>query len=133
MREILFRGKRDDLADNNKWVYGAFVEQYHSSRVGGRVDAIFSSTKFKTSRYVIDPETVGQCTGLKDKNGVKIFEGDKIYIDGCYLGYILLKDGAFNLIEKSNQSGSNILNQARMNKMEIIGNIHDNPELLEVK
>ena len=117
MREHLFRG-RNGLGN---WFYGGYIYCKYSETH----NIVNENTARSFDWFDVIPETIGQFTGLTDKNGAKIFEHDKIYIDGMYLGYILLTDGAFNLIEENNQSGSNIINQARMNRMEIISNIHE--------
>lgn len=127
MREILFRGKR---IDNGEWIYGD-LRQYSKKHIG-----IYS---FELQQIVrgIDPSTVGQYTGLKDKNGKRIFDGDICQHEktgrtvsaswhGTMAGYVWSKR-----IEDSNLFDFGELFRVH-DKYAVIGNIHDNPELLEV-
>lgn len=113
MREILFRGKRKE---DDEWVYGFLVSQKH---IGDWVTA-----------YPVDPNTVGQFTGLTDKDGKKIFEGDIVEIShDAYSGArgeAFFKNGSFML-----KNVSDVLSlYGFLPWCEVIGNIHDNPELL---
>lgn len=139
MREILFRGKR--ICENKNWVEGCLVN------LDGDSGHVFIVPFFRrastmpicriveyTSHYV-DPETVGQFTGLTDKNGTKIFEGDVVRVDGenrWYSDYAC-RWGEGNLeFELANKKESIGLGYFAPYELEVIGNIHDNPELLEV-
>ncbi len=123
-REILFRGK---LVANGEWAYGNLVVK----SVG---TAIITPDDTPIGKYgVVDTSTVGQFTGLKDKNGKKIFEGD--IVDGCDFsaedgyGIVQWADGAFEIC------GHDLVGTFHENyfekDFEVIGNIYDNPELLE--
>ena len=137
MREILFRGKR---IDNGEWVEGNLF-------VPDKVDfrkpptEILMGTNIVRISYEVDPETVGQYTGLEDKNGKRVFEGDIVSTDIArpYL-IVEFRDGCFMF--NCNDGGKDyydimlpILEDAQTEYKygEIIGNIHDNPELLEVR
>lgn len=124
MREILFRGK---TTRTNLWVYGHYSTNYGTGRPEIR-------EKAECCFVEVVPETIGQYTGLTDANGKKIFEGDIVeggdftVEDGGY-GVVSFDDGAFEV------SGNNIIGTFHENywgkEFEVIGNIHDNPELLE--
>lgn len=148
MREILFRGKRKD---NGKWVEGNLVRDAKRQRyfITHLLITIPSGHHIE-DEYEVIPETVGQYTGLKDKDGRKIFEGDVTQIDNepggawhfpkryeiCYEGEIT---GAFThrVINKSHACYGYAFADPEDGMlptwMRVIGNIHDNPELLEVK
>lgn len=121
MREILFRGKR---TDNSKWVDGYLRFVY----VDVPQKASIYSPKYVRSFDVIS-ETVGQYTGLTDKNGIKIFEGDIVQHGN------LVVEVAY--IEKYTRFAGKrkgyTMAMFDWKSCEIIGNIYDNPELLEVK
>lgn len=147
MKEILFRGKR---VDNGEWAFGNFIEDKWGDDNGNTVYAILQDrvapdiAKLWTPVRVI-PETVEQYTGLKDKNGKKIFEGDivrewshwhknlsaTVSDIGCYL---VVCDYLGSLSLKKNTSCGGVSTPLiRTSIVEVIGNIHDNPELLEVE
>ena len=134
MREILFRGKR---MDDGEWVEGYLVKA-----VGGECMILPVTTEHCggaefSEGYHCDPTTVGQYTGLKDKNGKRIFEGDicrntrtgeivSVKWHGTMAGYVWNKRRADGFLFDFGE-----LFRA-CDKYEVIGNIHDNPELLEV-
>lgn len=131
MREILFRGKRKD---NGKWAYG-----YLYIRNDGQYEISFYSKYFDSERFTYDviPETVGQYIGLTDKNGKKIFEGD--ILRRAYHPHedvaIEWSDGSFRFreVNKPKDYGYSCVCciQNAVSRLKIIGNIYDNPELLE--
>ena len=126
MREILFRGKR---MDNGELVFGDLIREpwgYCIQVVTG------SGNGYSRKKYAITEETVGQYTGLKDKNGKRIFEWDVIkrFWLGAEIIYCVRYDGEYaHFIGNSmNKSGFTTFdNDGEM--FEVIGNIHDNPEL----
>lgn len=121
---FLFRGKRKD---NGEWVEGNLV--YTRTTTLGVVTEIYT---LKMSYQVI-PETVGQCTGLKDKNGKLIFEGDIVKNKAWYV--IKYDNGGYGLSAFGKTKPIPIMGHWNFNsdEIEVIGNIHDNPELLEVE
>ena len=138
MREILFRGKQ---IDSGEWVEGFVIRWTDGSASIDSGSALFA-------QLAVDPETVGQYTGLKDKNGKRIFEGDVLKIakalDGCGTYYIPPLDYPVNVVVKWDLCAwmwETLCKDKRYigfpeawgyYECEVIGNIHDNPELLEV-
>ena len=132
-RKILFRGKR---IDNGEWAYGFYVHVL-LGRFGKEehmIQTIHKDGKM-AQLYDVNSETVGQFTGLTDKNGKKIFEGD-ILFDGvlnytvkyspCSCGFEAFGKGVDGIWSLSHLAHKG--NCGR--EIEIIGNIHDNPELI---
>ena len=124
MREILFRGKR---MDNGEWVEGDLhkntdFSKAHIHPVGERVRS-----------FDVIPETVGQYTGLTDKNGNKIFEGDIIELHFSGARGVVIFDKYCYMIEVHAFGGMerNIIGEYDKDVLEVIGNVHDNPELLK--
>ena len=131
MREILFRGKR---VDNGEWVEGSFcmdaIEQLFGCKTG--MDGFirrFNPDIHKSNMFEVDRETVGQFTGLEDQLGTKIFEGD--VIDDLGVEYIVVFDSDYAQF-RGRFDGWNAEISHIASRCEVIGNIYDNPELLEV-
>lgn len=145
MREILFRGKR---VDNGEWIKGFYIEaNHHWHNKGVHKEWIVKNVIQNGgwcnvgSKYAVIPETVGQYTGLTDKNGTKIFEGDIIKIPDDYEQYghnagqlyaVYFAFGGFRLKPKFNKEARGYWLEDD-GIVEVIGNIHDNPELLGVE
>ena len=155
MREILFRGREKGGA---KWFEGDMSYLVHDKRKC----YIFPPDGYDSpDRYEVDPATAGQYTGLTDKNGVKIFEGDIVIFSGMR-GEIISECGAFgigcqkqidyDLLESKIPYNNNAYfcyndnfislwelwwnyeqDDNPLYEVEVIGNIYDNPELMEDK
>lgn len=135
MREILFRGKR---VDNGEWETGYYVRaNYHWHKHGIHKDWIVTGACSNGGwfalhgRYPVISDTVGQYTGLTDKNGKRIFEGDIVrgrdaLEKGLVVeGYIDHQYGSFCIV------GDLITHFRWMDyEVEVIGNVHDNPEMI---
>ena len=136
MREILFRGKR---LDNGEWVDGWYQPETTIKHWNGSQETVGVTIAYKVEGgfledTLVDPSTVGQYTGLKGKNGKRIFEGDiiKRFWLGAEIIYCVRYDGenAHFIGDGLNKSGFTTFD-GDGEMFEVIGNIHDNPELLK--
>ena len=163
MRKILFRGKRKD---NGEWVEGYYFERKDTQEniiesviIVDAYEQITSGQRYMRSNLIhecfhVDSKTVGQFTGMTDKNGMKIFVGDIIHSDnGKQSAISVVKFGEYypmmfyRMLDVCNPGRKHLLARGfyavSVNKGEemilfqspcvtVIGNIHDNPELLKV-
>jgi uncharacterized phage protein (TIGR01671 family) len=123
MREILFRGKR---ADNNEWVEGYYTIDDSISYIHIHFDF---DRGYHLDEIEVIPETVGQFTGLKDKNGKKIFECDILELHSHTDKYQIKWNNDYGYYFYDGLVSDCTWNTRKLSK--IIGNIHDNPELLK--
>lgn len=118
MREIKFRGK----TKVNGWVYGFLCHDWEIKGPGGGI-------------HIVNKNTVGQYTGLKDRNGKEIFEGDIVLVWENYKYIVKYSQdrGGYYPFATDDGCGCCAEEVASAESSEIIGNIHENPELLEVQ
>lgn len=130
MRELLFRGK--GTVDGN-WIIGDGIHRPKSINYKGRV--FIGGIEEKADEWFeVDPGTIGQYTGLNDKNGSRIFEGDILVGYNTYNFKVCIEDG--HAVIKWEDSGEKLTENLeseyiKENDVVIIGNHWDNPELLE--
>lgn len=127
-REILFRGKR---ADNGEWETGSLV----SVRQGGIDERIFIADKMTGFNTPILSETVGQYTGLLDKNGKKIFEGDIVKDEQSGYEYVIKWFSEYACFALANKNGHMEYDvdefEMLVNDLIVVGNIHDSSDFAE--
>ena len=156
MREILFRGKR---CDNGEWVQGFYARaDYHWHKNGIHKDWIICGASANGgwfalhNKYATKTETIGQFTGLTDRNGKKIFEGDLLngfdypfyrsesnehnyfaevvwFCENCAFVLVTHKYPASS-VRGISAGNADYIEDFDSDSWEVIGNIHDNPELL---
>ena len=135
IREVIFRGKR---ADNGEWIEGSLLGIDWCDKPS--TYSIAPNTPVSVF-YSVIPETVGQYTGLTDKNGVRIFEGDIVRYAERRLGGedvsvafpVTFDEGGFcaHHYFLNNWLRNGLGGNTKLEDIEVIGNIHDNPELLQ--
>lgn len=145
MREILFRGKS---IKTNQWIYGGFhiwekrqVCVFGNDRLkDDEISCVITVNSFadwnmpRTMHAVeVIADTVGQYTGLTDRNGNKIFEGDIVNIltENEEIGIIVYEDGGF--IVRADKFSIDFINNINGTDVEVIGNKYDNPKLMEIQ
>ena len=133
-REIKFRGR-----DKENWHYGDLVQEirHNDNKLFDGTMTHIRNFEYKNGSYIgdifpVNSNTIGQYTGLHDKNGKEIYEGDilkSIQWNNIYL--VKYTGTAFYLYRKGNNGFNKITTWNNAEKSEVIGNIYDNPELLE--
>lgn len=127
MRTIKFRGKKPT---NGVWVYGSLV---YSNEIQAAIYFQTGSGLVKSMEWVyVNPETVGQFTGLYDKNEKEIYEGDILKVQG--LGEkieVRFVRGVFAFLWNGDLDDEAPINAPTQEWAEVVGNIHDNPKLIK--
>lgn len=130
MRKVLFRGKR---VDNGEWVYGAYFfdgrRHYIITAINDKDHAMYGCRSTDVTLFIVIPETVGQYTGLTDKKGSKIFEGDVVKDPGNIIFFVEWQPFSASY-QISNAMRHYLFCMRYMDMFEVIGNIHDDAGFL---
>lgn len=124
MREIKFRG----LSLTGDWIYGNLDNQGNMVEIFNRDDGMFSKS-------IVMPKTVGQYTGLKDKDGKEIYEGDILQLPKGGIRYVKWSDTfkVFVLVDPTGKEIPMNISDYATELMKIIGNEFENKELLKTE
>lgn len=130
MREIKFRGKS---LGNGEWIVGDLI------RINGHTFIFPDPAPDGFDRYMVDPATVGQFTGLLDRNGKEIWEGDIVRNQQHTGGFLPPSEDEIGAVVIRIDGGASVYVGGEFNRHrylfgqinEVIGNIHDNPKLLK--
>lgn len=128
MREIKFRGKR---LDNGEWLYGSLLVSHFKDDKKERYFITQFSGNY-TFEHEVDPATVGQYTGLKDKNGREIYEEDIFFDESGVYAVVCYSMGTF-CVDFGEGFDLQYFTDGIHEICDVVGNIHDNPELLKTK
>lgn len=130
--QIKFRALKDDMS-NCTFVFGQLV--YKTEELSGKVYPAITEDGLSFTSCL--PKTESQFTGLHDKNGKEIYEGDFLKLIDEYRGkgekpsYVIFKDSQWMMQGTMHYTHVDSINNYCLDKMEIIGNIYENPELLK--
>lgn len=128
MREIKFRGKR---LDNGEWLYGSLLVSHFKDDKKERYFITQFSGNY-TFEHEVDPATVGQYTGLKDKNGREIYEEDILFDESGVYAVVCYSMGTF-CVDFGEGFDLQYFTDGIHEICDVVGNIHDNPELLKTE
>lgn len=126
MRKIKFRGKR---LDNGEWVVGSYIEAENRDRSIAHQIVPYESGEAVRE---VDPATVGQFTGLKDKNGREIYEEDILLDESGVYAVVYYSMGTF-CVDFGEGFDLQYFTDGIHEICDVGGNIHDNPELLKTE
>lgn len=133
MRKILFRGK--SIGHGKKWIHGYYVKMDVSGEFEeDRIYTGWEDSWEEPDYFEVDPATIGEYTGICDSNCDKIFEGDIItfpYRNKKERGIVSFVNGRFYVKNKVELRNAELHHVALFLEIYVIGNIHDNPELLK--